>query len=153
MKIKIAFLFLLAMLLGFAVTNHNHGSMNDTCFCVAKAAAEITEQKNINPENSTSSSSYKVTFIELGSVKCIPCRMMQPIMDEIEKEYPDVKVVFYDVWTFEGREYGQRYKVRVIPTQVFLDEEGNEYFRHEGFFPKEELEKVLMRGGVSKKEK
>lgn len=29
----------------------------------------------------------KITFIELGSVKCIPCKMMQPVMEEIELTY------------------------------------------------------------------
>lgn len=92
----------------------------------------------------------KVTFVELGSVKCIPCKMMQPIMKEIEKEYGDkgVKVVFYDVWTEEGKPYAEKYRIRVIPTQVFLDSEGNEYFRHEGFFPKDELVKILKMNGV-----
>ena len=91
----------------------------------------------------------KVTFIELGSVKCMPCRMMKPIIEEIKKEYKDqVKVVIYDVWTQEGRPYGEKYRVRAIPTQVFLDAKGEEYFRHVGFFPKEELVKVLKLKGV-----
>ena len=93
--------------------------------------------------------SIKVTFIELGSIKCIPCKMMQPIMKEIEKEYGDqVRVVFHDVWTPEGKPYARKYRIRVIPTQVFLDREGNEYFRHEGFFAKDELVKILERQGV-----
>lgn len=46
---------------------------------------------------------YKVTFIELGSVRCIPCQKMQPVMKSIETKYGnEVKVVFYDVWTPEG---------------------------------------------------
>jgi thioredoxin 1 len=93
--------------------------------------------------------SIKVTFIELGSVRCIPCKKMQPIMEEIKKEYKgQVKVVFYDVWTPEGRPYAYKYKIRLIPTQVFLDKDGKEYFRHLGFFPKEELVKVLKQKGV-----
>lgn len=92
---------------------------------------------------------YKVTFIELGSVRCIPCQQMQPIMKSVEEKYGDqVKVVFYDVWTPDGRQYAEKYKVNVIPTQVFLDEKGDEFFRHEGFFPKEELIKVLKTKGV-----
>jgi thioredoxin 1 len=91
----------------------------------------------------------KVTFVELGSVRCIPCKKMQPVMAEIEKEYAgQVKVIFYDVWTSEGRPYANKYKIRLIPTQVFLDKDGKEYFRHEGFFPKEELVKVLKQKGV-----
>ncbi|HUU05728.1 MAG TPA: thioredoxin family protein [Patescibacteria group bacterium] len=92
---------------------------------------------------------YLVTFVELGSVRCIPCKMMQPIMKDIEKDYAgQVKVVFHDVWTPAGEPFAQDYKIRVIPTQVFLDKEGEEYFRHEGFFPKEELIKVLKQKGV-----
>lgn len=91
----------------------------------------------------------KVTFIELGSVNCIPCKMMQPIMEDIEKEYAgQVRVVFHDVWTEEGKPYASLYKIQVIPTQVFLDAAGKEYFRHEGFFPKEDLVKVLKQQGV-----
>ena len=90
-----------------------------------------------------------VTFIELGSVNCIPCKAMQPVMESIRGKYPgQVSVLFYDVWTKEGAPYGQRYRIRVIPTQVFLDEEGKEYFRHEGYFPEEELVKILEKGGV-----
>jgi len=91
-----------------------------------------------------SENSIKVTFIELGSVRCIPCQQMQPVMKSIESKYPDqVKVVFYDIWTPEGKPFADLYKIKVIPTQVFLDEKGIEYFRHEGFFPEEELVKVL----------
>lgn len=94
-------------------------------------------------------SKIKVTFIELGSVKCVPCRMMQPVMKEIEEEYKgQVEVIFYDVWTNLGAPFGEKYRIRVIPTQVFLDENGKEYYRHEGFFPKEELVEVLKQKGV-----
>lgn len=90
-----------------------------------------------------------VTFVEIGSLNCIPCKMMQPIMEEIEREYREqVKVVFHDVWTANGRPYGMKYGIRVIPTQVFLDKDGREYFRHEGFFPKEEVVRVLKMKGV-----
>ena len=76
--------------------------------------------------------------------------MMQPVMKEVEQKYGDqVKVVFYDVWTPEGRPYGQKYKIRVIPTQVFMNRSGKEISRHEGFYPKDELVKMLKeKGGV-----
>ncbi|MFO7660603.1 MAG: thioredoxin family protein [Candidatus Cloacimonadaceae bacterium] len=87
-------------------------------------------------------SSYQVYFLEIGSVNCIPCRMMQPIMKEIERDYAGiVKVEFYDL--MDDREIGPRYNIRVMPTQVFLDADGREFFRHEGFYPKEELSKML----------
>lgn len=91
----------------------------------------------------------KITFIELGSVNCIPCRMMQPIMKSTEKKYGEqIKVNFYDVWKPEQKHYAQEYGIRVIPTQVFLDSNGNEIYRHEGFFPEEELNKFLQAAGL-----
>jgi thioredoxin 1 len=97
----------------------------------------------------TSSNGVKVTFVEIGSVKCIPCKMMQPIMKAIEEEFKgQVKIVFHDVWTPEGKYEAAIYYYRVIPTQIFLDKNGKEYFRHEGFFPKDEVVKVIKMKGV-----
>ncbi len=91
----------------------------------------------------------KVTFIELGSVNCIPCKMMRPVMKKVEDNFSgQVKVIFYDVRTEEGAPYGKDYHIRVIPTQVFLDSKGQEYARHEGFYPYEELVKVLEIKGL-----
>ena len=94
----------------------------------------------------------KVTFVELGSVNCIPCKQMQPVMKAIEEKYGDqVKVVFYDVWKPEQKKYSQIYGIQLIPTQVFLDENGKEFHRHEGFYPEKEIDKVLQGKGVKPK--
>ena len=93
--------------------------------------------------------SYQVIFVELGSDKCIPCKMMKPVMDAIETKYSGrVKVVFHDVWTEAGKPYSEKYGINVIPTQVFLDKENNEFFRHEGFFPEEEIVNLLKERGI-----
>jgi thioredoxin 1 len=106
----------------------------------------------INAQNKTPKKEvvkYKVTFIELGSVRCIPCQKMQMVMKSIEKKYASqVKVVFHDVWTPEGKPFGEKYGIEQIPTQVFLDENGKEFSRHVGFFPEEELTEVLKTKGV-----
>ena len=89
------------------------------------------------------------TFVEIGAASCIPCKMMQPIMKAVEEEYKgQAKVVFHDVWTPKGKDDAMKYNIRVIPTQVFLDKDGKEYFRHEGYFPKEDVVKVLKMQGV-----
>jgi|GEM_PF-7100032 len=93
----------------------------------------------------------KVTFVELGSVNCIPCRAMAKIMDALESKYPrDLHIVFYDVWTEAGKPAAAQFAIRSIPTQVFLDSTGKEFFRHEGFFPQKELEKVLAGKAVKR---
>jgi thioredoxin 1 len=104
-----------------------------------------------NPQKTEKKSAvkYKVTFIELGSVRCIPCQQMQVVMKSIEKKYgSQVNVVFHDVWTPEGKPFGKQYGIEAIPTQVFLDENGKEFSRHVGFFSEVELEKVLQTKGV-----
>ena len=103
----------------------------------------ILSAQSKEKKNSTIKS--KVTFIELGSVNCIPCKQMQPVMKAIEERYGEqVKVIFYDVWTKEQRPYAEKYGIKLIPTQVFLDEKGKEFFRHEGFYPEKEIDKLLQ---------
>ena len=105
--------------------------------------------QNLAQDIQQKDTTYKVTFIELGSARCIPCKKMQPIMKSIEEKYGDqVKVVFHDVWTPEGQPFGDKFGIQAIPTQVFLDANGKEFLRHEGFFPEEELIEVLKGKGV-----
>jgi thioredoxin 1 len=92
-------------------------------------------------------SKHLITFIELGADRCIPCKQMQPIMKEIAETYADrVQVVFYDVW--KDPEPARKYGIQLIPTQVFMDQKGNEIFRHVGLFPKEEILELLKKHGV-----
>lgn len=91
----------------------------------------------------------KVTFVELGSLNCIPCRQMQPVMQAVEKKYGvQLKVVFYDIWKPEQRHYAEKYGVRIIPTQVFLDSSGKELYRHEGFLSEGQIDVLLKRHGL-----
>lgn len=87
-------------------------------------------------------------MLELGSVGCRPCDMMVPILDELRIDYVGrLSVEFYDVR--KDPSPAQKYRIRLIPTQIFLDAEGNEFFRHEGYYPKEEIVKVLADMGVN----
>ncbi len=111
--------------------------------------AEQSAGKNTAAVQSVPDEKVQIYFIELGSVNCIPCRQMQPVMKSIESKYsPKVKVIFYDVWTREQGKYARQFNIRVIPTQVFLDASRKEIFRHQGFFPQKELEAFLEKQGV-----
>ena len=79
-------------------------------------------------------------LVDLGAKKCIPCKMMAPILEQLTKEYVGVfDVEFIDVWQKENAEKGKAYSVEQIPTQVFLDPEGKELWRHVGFISKEDI--------------
>lgn len=122
------------------------GLLAGSSFAAEKSAKSVESKA---PTKKVAVSKPQVTFVEIGSVNCIPCRAMQPIMNAVEQEYKgQVKIVFHDVWTPKGKEDAMKYNIRVIPTQVFLDKDGNEYFRHEGYFPKEGVVEVLKKGGV-----
>jgi thioredoxin 1 len=77
-------------------------------------------------------------LIDLGAGKCIPCKMMKPILDDLKANYADHFVTqFIDVW--ENPDAGKPYGIEMIPTQIFFDAEGKELFRHTGFFGKEDI--------------
>jgi thioredoxin 1 len=77
-------------------------------------------------------------LVDLGAGRCIPCKKMAPILDELASEYRDGLIVeVIDVW--KNPEAGKPYGIRMIPTQIFFDASGAERFRHEGFMAKEAI--------------
>lgn len=90
------------------------------------------------PAVSRETESALPALVDLGAGKCIPCKKMAPILEELKGEYANrFSTTFYDVW--KDPEPGEKFGIRLIPTQIFLDPEGNELFRHEGFFGKEDI--------------
>ena len=90
-----------------------------------------------------------VTMVDLGAKKCIPCKMMAPIMAKMEKAYEGkAQIVFIDVW--ENRDQAPRFNIRSIPTQIFFNEKGEEVYRHEGFLKENAIIEQLTKMGVEK---
>jgi thioredoxin 1 len=87
-------------------------------------------------------------FLELGADKCVPCKMMQPVLEELRREYPGkLQVDFVDVW--KDPTQSQKYGILGIPTQILFDTHGNEVFRHSGFFPKDQILKKFEELGIA----
>lgn len=118
------------------------------CLLLSFRGWRSEEAQDVKPfASEISSVKTKITFVELGSVNCIPCRQMQPIMESIEQNYGDqIRVVFHDVW--KDQNVGRQYGIRLIPTQVFLDENQNEIMRHEGFLPEATIDRFLQSRGL-----
>ncbi|MDF9828533.1 thiol-disulfide isomerase/thioredoxin [Ereboglobus sp. PH5-10] len=77
-------------------------------------------------------------LVDLGAGKCIPCKQMKPILDELKRDYASqFETIFIDVW--ENPDEGRKYKIRLIPTQIFYDASGKELARHEGFMAKKDI--------------
>jgi len=89
-----------------------------------------------------------VTMIDLGAKKCIPCKMMAPILEKMEKAYKEKAVIaFIDVW--ENRDQAPRFKIRSIPTQIFFDKQGKEVYRHVGFMGEKDIKAQLEKMGIA----
>ena len=88
-----------------------------------------------------------VTMIDLGAKKCIPCKMMAPILAKMEKQYEGKAIiVFIDVW--KHNEQAKRFGIRAIPTQIFFNENGKEVYRHVGFMDENAITNQLKKMGV-----
>jgi len=91
-------------------------------------------------------------LVDLGASRCIPCKMMVPVLDDLKKEYAGrMQVDFIDVW--QNPDAGKQYAIKMIPTQIFYDVKGKELFRHEGFFAKEDILAKWKQLGVNLGEK
>ncbi|MHB1397337.1 MAG: thioredoxin family protein [Trichloromonadaceae bacterium] len=90
------------------------------------------------PTVSTATGQRLPKLIDLGADKCIPCKMMAPILDELKKDYAGrLEVEFIDVW--KNRDKAAEYGVQMIPTQIFYDASGKELFRRSGFIGREDI--------------
>ncbi|HID29105.1 MAG TPA: thioredoxin [Desulfobacterales bacterium] len=88
-----------------------------------------------------------VTMLDLGAHRCIPCKMMAPIIKELKRGYEGkAAIVFVDVWAH--KEAARKYGIRAIPTQIFFDKNGKEVLRHVGFMDKKSIVRVLGKLGV-----
>lgn len=89
----------------------------------------------------------KIVMLELGSVGCIPCEQMKPVMQKLRDAYiGKIEVIFVDVR--KDHDTARRFNVYAIPVQVFLDKTGKEFHRHVGFYAYEEIAPVLKKAGL-----
>ena len=91
--------------------------------------------------------SARPRLLDLGATKCIPCKKMAPILEELKKEYVGrMDVEFIDVW--QNRDAASQYGIESIPTQIFFDASGKELYRHQGFIAKDDILKKWQELGV-----
>jgi thioredoxin 1 len=119
---KMVILFALLVAVGFVLAKRQQNAKSES----ATTTASVTEEKPLP------------RLVDLGAGKCIPCKAMAPILEELRKEYDGVfEVIFIDVW--EDPPAAEPYKINLIPTQVFFDAKGRELWRHEGFLAKADI--------------
>jgi thioredoxin 1 len=112
----------------------------------SRAGGSVNRKESaVSRENERSRSLPRL--IDLGAGKCIPCKKMAPILEEIREEYHGVlDIEFIDVW--KDRAAAPKYGIRLIPTQIFYGSSGKELTRHEGFMGKEDILGTFRRFGI-----
>ena len=89
-----------------------------------------------------------VTMVDFGAHTCIPCKMMEPILEKLTRQYTgQAAIVFIDVWQDVGA--ADQFGISTIPTQVFFDKEGKEVYRHQGFLAEKAIVAKLKEMGVA----
>ena len=89
----------------------------------------------------------KLVILELGSVGCIPCEQMKPVLEKLRTNYKG-KLEVLSVDIIKEKDIRRRFAVFAVPTQVFLDRDGKEFHRHMGYYPYEEIVPVLNKAGL-----
>jgi thioredoxin 1 len=103
-----------------------------------KAARPLAAQAQAEVKGAAPQGKALPRLVDLGAGKCIPCKMMKPILDDLKANYAGTfKTEFIDVW--EDADAATPYNINLIPTQIFFGADGKELFRHEGFFSKEDI--------------
>lgn len=104
--------------------------------------SEIETRINELYNYSENGAKYTYTFLEFGSTSCSACKNMQGVMEQIRNKYPDsVNVVFINVMDKATKEWLNYYGIATIPSQVLLDRNGKEFFRHSGYISEQDLSK------------
>jgi thioredoxin 1 len=86
-------------------------------------------------------------LLDLGAEHCIPCIEMAKILTSLENNYKKKLVVkFIDV--NKDPDSADAFRIKLIPTQIFFDAKGQEFYRHEGVFTEAQIIQVFKAKGI-----
>lgn len=86
-------------------------------------------------------------LLEFGRGWCIPCKYMKPILDDMSQAYAG-KAIVMTVDMDANKDLVRNFRIRMMPTQVFLTPDGKEFFRNEGTIEREGIQQVFLKMGV-----
>jgi thioredoxin 1 len=124
-----------------------------TAVIVVVAAVLLTKSRRdadnaVRGVSPTSAGAALPKIVCIGAGKCIPCKAMEPVREELRREYAGrMTVEFHDLT--KDLSISKQYGVRVIPTTIFYDASGKELARNEGFMSKQDILAQFERLGVA----
>jgi thioredoxin len=87
-------------------------------------------------------------LLEFGRGWCIPCKYMKPILHDMSKTYAG-KAIVMTVDMDANKDLVRSFRIRMMPTQVFLMPDGKEFFRNEGTIEREQIAQVFSKMGLA----
>ena len=138
----IVFILLFALLIiGFSLKDSMNNYLSE--LMINQASPEIIQSGNALVDSlynySANGLNFEMSFLEFGATGCIACKNMESVMEEMDTKYPRLNVVFLNVVKPESKNLMKLYGISAIPTQVLLDSNGKEFFRHTGYISTNEL--------------
>jgi thioredoxin 1 len=116
-----------------------------SCLVSVAVAADLPSATDVVVKQTLSSG--KPSVIDLGARTCIPCKKMAPILYALNQELKGkANVLFIDVW--ENKAAAEKFRIQMIPTQIFFNVYGKEVKRHTGFIDKNDILKELKNAGL-----
>lgn len=153
MKYFIYVILLCTGIISSCNSNNNKTNITDKTSDICNTSLERADKTALNIKDSITilynyairqDVTFKYTFLEFGSVGCAPCKQMEKEMETIRKKYAGmVNVRFLNLTLKWSKDWAEYFNIQSIPTQVILDNSGNEIYRHTGYIPASELEKAF----------
>lgn len=108
---------------------------------------EIKERGAVEPKKIEAKeipTNGKPTLIDFSATWCGPCKLMKPVVEELEATYDD-KINFVYIDVDKNQELANKFEVTAVPTFVFLDKDGVRTKMFMGTVPPEDLENEINR--------
>jgi thioredoxin 1 len=87
-------------------------------------------------------------LLEFGRGWCKPCKYMKPILKDTARAYGNRALVM-TVDMDANKHLVRAFRIRMMPTQVFLMPDGKEFFRNEGTLEREQIAQVFGKMGLA----
>lgn len=86
-------------------------------------------------------------MLQFGKSWCPTCKSTKPILDSVARAYSG-KALIVPVDVEVNKDLVRDFSIRLIPTQIFLQPDRTQFFRHEGILQEHQIRDVLGQMGV-----
>lgn len=139
-------LFFALLIIGFSLKDNMNNYLSE--MIKNQASPEITHSGLSLVDSlynySENNLKFEITFLEFGAISCSACKRMKSVMEEISSKHSKINVVFLNVLIPKNQNLMKLFGVASIPTQILLDRNGNEFYRHNGYISSLDLEKKII---------